>query len=118
LERLSWCVIDEADKMVSENLSDDLEFILDHGGEQSLFGGKKIVHMFSATMIPEIEQLGRKYLSASYTYITIGEPGGGKKDIDQQVHLIDENSKPDRLTKILKSLMGPLIVFVNSREKC
>lgn len=24
LERLSWCVIDEADKMVSENLSEDL----------------------------------------------------------------------------------------------
>lgn len=41
--------------------------------------------MFSATMIPEVEKLGRSYLSASYTYITIGEPGGGKKEIDQHV---------------------------------
>lgn len=72
-------MVDEADKMVSENLSDDLEFILDNAGESSLFNGKKIIHMFSATMIPEVESLGRSYLSASFTYITIGEPGGGKK---------------------------------------
>ena len=45
-------MVDEADKMVSENLSDDLEFILDNAGESSLFNGKKIIHMFSATMIP------------------------------------------------------------------
>lgn len=77
-----------------------------------------MIHMFSATMVPEVEKLGRSYLSASYTYITIGEPGGGKKDIDQSVDLMDENSKPDRLAKILRALNGPLIVFVNSREKC
>ena len=35
--------------------------------------------MFSATMIPEVEKMGRSFLAASYTYITIGEPGGGKK---------------------------------------
>lgn len=44
-----------------------------------------MVHMFSATMIPEIEVLGKAYLAASFTYITIGEPGGGKKEIEQHV---------------------------------
>lgn len=37
--------------------------------------------MFSATMLPQIEKLARKYLR-SPAFITIGEPGGGKKDID------------------------------------
>lgn len=37
--------------------------------------------MFSATMIPEVEKLARKYLR-SPAYITVGEPGGGKKDIE------------------------------------
>lgn len=71
--------------------------------------------MFSATMIPEIEQLGKAYLAASFTYITIGEPGGGKKEIDQHVELIDEGSKLDRLTRIIRTLPGPIIVFANSR---
>jgi len=35
--------------------------------------------MFSATMIPEIEMLSKKYLATNYSYITIGQPGGGKK---------------------------------------
>lgn len=74
--------------------------------------------MFSATMIPEIEMLGKEYLSPNFTYITIGEPGGGKKEIDQHVELIDEHSKLDRLTRIIRSLPGPIIVFVNSRENC
>ena len=40
--------------MISENLAEDIEFILDQGGENSVFNGKKIIHMFSATMIPEV----------------------------------------------------------------
>lgn len=69
-------------------------------------------------MIPEIEMLGKAYLSASFTYITIGEPGGGKKEIEQHVELIDESSKLDRLTRIIRNLPAPIIVFANSRENC
>ncbi len=43
--------------------------------------------MFSATMVPEIEKLTKKYLSAP-VFITIGEVGGGKKDIEQHVYMI------------------------------
>lgn len=50
-------VIDEADKMISENLIEDVEFILQLLGSESVSGteGKnKVTHMFSATMAPEI----------------------------------------------------------------
>jgi ATP-dependent RNA helicase DDX23/PRP28 len=34
------------------------------------------------------------------------------------VYLLNENQKNDELGKILKGLPGPIIVFVNTREKC
>ena len=34
--------------------------------------------MFSATMVPEIEKLTKKYLVGP-VFVTIGEVGGGKK---------------------------------------
>ena len=83
LNRCSWVVIDEADKMISENLVDDVEWILDAFGSQSLIryeshGKTRVTHMFSATMVPEIEKLTKKYLVAP-VFVTIGEVGGGKK---------------------------------------
>lgn len=49
------------------------------------------------------------------SYITIGEPGGGKKEIEQYVELIDPTSKSERLSKILRNLSAPIIIFVNER---
>jgi len=37
-----------------------------------------------------VERIARKYLRA-YCYISIGEPGGGKKDITQKVEMIPES---------------------------
>lgn len=57
LNRCSWVVIDEADKMISENLIEDIEWILDSLGSESLVtyqssGKKRVTSMFSATMVP------------------------------------------------------------------
>ena len=76
-------VIDEADKMISENLSEDVEWILESFGEDSVFtrqehGKSRVTHMFSATMVPEIEKLTKKYMTAP-VFVNIGEIGGGKK---------------------------------------
>jgi ATP-dependent RNA helicase DDX23/PRP28 len=49
--------------------------------------------MFSATMVPEIEKLAKNYLATNSSYITIGEPGGGKKEIEQFVEIVDEANK-------------------------
>jgi ATP-dependent RNA helicase DDX23/PRP28 len=40
----------------------------------------KTFMMFSATMLPEVEKLARKYLRFP-AYISVGQPGGGKKNI-------------------------------------
>jgi ATP-dependent RNA helicase DDX23/PRP28 len=52
--------------------------------------------MFSATMLPQVEKIARKYLRFP-AMINIGEPGGGKKDIDQRVEFLSESAKRNRL---------------------
>ena len=41
----------------------------------------RVTHLFSATMPNQVEKLAKKYLRA-FCFISIGEPGGGKKDIE------------------------------------
>lgn len=48
--------------------------------------------MFSATMTPVLEKLARKYLRCP-SYISIGEPGIGKKEILQKIEFLQENQK-------------------------
>jgi len=43
-------------------------------------------------MPPEVEKLAKKYLRA-FCYISIGEPGGGIKDIEQRVEMMGESQK-------------------------
>ena len=43
--------------------------------------------MFSATMLPEIEKLTKKYLTQPVS-VTIGEVGAGKKEIEQHIELV------------------------------
>ncbi len=66
-------------------------------------------------MPSSVEKLARKYLRA-YCFISIGEPGGGKKDIDQKVEMIGEGSKKNRLHDILRAAKPPIIVFVNQKN--
>ncbi|CDJ62369.1 DEAD-box family helicase, related [Eimeria necatrix] len=52
--------------------------------------------MFSATMPPALERLARKYLRAP-SYISIGDPGAGKRAIEQRVEFVSEARKKQRL---------------------
>ena len=47
----------------------------------------RVTHLFSATFPDTIERIARKYMR-SFCYISIGEPGGGKAEIDQRVEFI------------------------------
>ena len=48
--------------------------------------------------------------------VQIGEPGGGKKDIDQRVEFMSESGKKQRLTQLLhKYPQPPIIIFVRER---
>ena len=51
-------------------------------------------------MLPQIEKIARKYLRFP-SMVQIGEPGGGKKDIDQRVEFVSEGTKKQKLTQLL-----------------
>jgi len=74
----------------------------------------RITMMFSATLTPQLEKLARKYLRCP-SYISIGEPGQGKKDIEQKVEIVSESQKKERLRNILSKFKGPILVFVKHK---
>lgn len=66
-------------------------------------------------MPAEIELLAKKFLR-SFCYISIGEPGGGKKDIEQRVEFLGESAKKHRLKQIIESTEPPIIIFANEKK--
>jgi ATP-dependent RNA helicase DDX23/PRP28 len=62
-----------------------------------------------------VEKLAKKYLRA-FCFISIGEPGGGKKDIEQKIELMNEANKKHRLLSILQSATPPIIIFANQKK--
>lgn len=66
-------------------------------------------------MPPSVEKLAKKYLRA-FCFISIGEPGGGKKDIEQRIELMNEANKKNRLLSVLNYATPPIIVFANQKK--
>lgn len=95
--------MDEADKMVDLGFEEDVNFILDsittslksedddmaeyqERGDQVF----RVTHLFSATMPVAVERIAKKYLR-SFCYISIGDEGSAKKDIDYKLEIITES---------------------------
>lgn len=133
LSQCSWVIIDEADKMIDMDMEPDVHYILDAVGtelksadeevaleqEQELHTNLKyrVTHLFSATMPPAIEKLAKKYLR-HYCFISIGDPGFGKKSIQHFIEIIDESLKKNVLRRVVRELKAPIIVFVNQKRSC
>eukprot|EP00921_Rhytidocystis_pertsovi_P024755 GHVQ01039839.1.p1 GENE.GHVQ01039839.1~~GHVQ01039839.1.p1 ORF type:complete len:727 (-),score=150.54 GHVQ01039839.1:66-2246(-) len=133
LNQCNYVVLDEADRMIDMGFEEIVNSILDlipttnlksedeaMALEQELqakAGHKRYrtTHMFSATMPTAVERLARKYLRAP-AYISIGDPGAGKRSIEQKLEFITEGKKKQRLMEILESADPPVIVFVNQKK--
>jgi ATP-dependent RNA helicase DDX23/PRP28 len=133
LNQCNYVILDEGDKMIKDGFEENLNFILDYIPSTNLksedeklneeqekeckLGIKtyRITMMFSATMTNQLEKLARKYLRCP-SYISIGEPGSGKKEIDQKVEIISENQKKDRLLDLLNKFKAPIMIFLNHKS--
>ena len=121
LTQTSFVVIDEADIMIDLGLEEALNYILDSipstnlkSKDENILESQirqeiegennfRTTLMFSATMPPTLEQLARTYLRCP-AYISIGEPAGGKKDINHIVECMDEGNKRGCLLKWFRKI--------------
>jgi ATP-dependent RNA helicase DDX23/PRP28 len=118
--------------MIDYNLEESVNFILDQIPETIMKADSetevidqekqmqvglrnfKTMHMFSATMEPLVEKMARQYLKFP-AMVQIGEPGGSKKDIEQRIEFVaNESQRKQRLIQLLNRYpKAPIIIFVN-----
>jgi len=133
LNQCNYVVIDEADKMVDLGFEDYVRRVLlaipnnnlkaeneDEALQQEIqakagFRKYRITQMFSATMPTSVERLARQFLRCP-AYVSVGDPGHAKKDIEQRLEFISEAKKKKRLEELLVGAEPPIIVFVNQKK--
>lgn len=82
LSRLRFTIIDEADEMLHEDWSEDLEKILN--GANANMDAQHQYLLFSATFDKAMRRVAKQYLAQDYVRIRIGRTGSTVPDIRQQ----------------------------------
>lgn len=133
LNQCFYLILDEADKMIEMDLVNDVTTILSHIEEESLRtilshldefeqqelmrklnGRRRMVQLFSATISQEIRKLAKDLLKDN-VFISIGEPGSGKKEITQNIEFIKASHKTVRTIELLGEIGTPVLIFVNHK---
>lgn len=135
LNRCTYVVLDEADRMIDMGFEPDVQKILefmpvsnikpdsDAAEDASVllanYNTKKKYRqtvMFTATMPPAVERLARTYLRRP-AIVYIGSIGKPVDRTEQVVFMIGENEKRRKLTEILqRGVEPPIIIFVNQKK--
>ena len=110
LERVSFAVLDEADRMLDLGFSEDIKRIMGGVSEE------RQTLLFSATWPKEIQEFGRSFLK-SPVKITIGSAElAAAHSVQQIVEHIDAKQKDRRLLELLRKYHGSrknrVILFV------
>ncbi|GIX65128.1 pre-mRNA-processing ATP-dependent RNA helicase PRP5, putative [Babesia caballi] len=108
LRRVTFVVIDEADRMFDLGFSPQISAIVDNVRPD------RQTALFSATFPPTIEALAKKILTKPLQ-IVVGESGKSASQVDQHVMVLHEGQKIFALLKLLGEWHehGSIIIFVN-----
>ncbi|CAH0722960.1 unnamed protein product, partial [Brenthis ino] len=135
LNRCTYVVLDEADRMIDMGFEPDVQKILEYMPVSNIkpdsdaaedasvllanYNTKKKYRqtvMFTATMPPAVERLARSYLRRP-AIVYIGSVGKPVDRTEQIVFMIGENEKRRKLTEILqRGVEPPIIIFVNQKK--
>ena len=92
LNRLQYCVLDEADEMLSMGFIDDIEAVMQQTNQD------KQILMFSATFPKPLHAIARKYME-KYEHVKVDTENITNKNIEQQYVKI---SSSDRLKAVMR----------------
>jgi ATP-dependent RNA helicase DDX23/PRP28 len=129
LNRCSYVVLDEADRMIDMGFEPQVVGVLDAMPSSNLkqenileeeLDKQKVyrtTHMFSATMPAAVERLARKYLR-NPVVVTVGSAGKVTDLVTQNVMMVKHSEKMPRLQRILTDLGDDrtAIVFCNTKS--
>ena len=109
LDRLSYVVLDEADKMLHMGFIDDVEWILKH------MPMKRQMALFSATIPDRIRRVAQGYLN-SPKEVKITRGATPAKTIRQRFWQVNGLSKLDALNRIIEAEpFDAMLIFVNTK---
>jgi ATP-dependent RNA helicase DeaD len=111
LSRVEYCVLDEADEMLTMGFQEDIDAILDQTPAQ------KRIWLFSATMPHEVATIAKKYMHRPVE-ITIGRKNAGAENIEHIYFVVRESNRYPALKRIIDfhpDIYG--LVFCRTRKE-